>query len=325
MRLLLPSGWYRDFLEDLRSLLHAGISLLDALRCIADAGKGKRAQLAQSVHDRVLRGATLAESMAAETSLVPEEHVALIEAGERSGTLVKILARLVERVDRRREATSKLLQLTLYPTSCLVLAVVLLPLYLIFQGRGNAYLLIQAAFFVPFLSLALLLWKRSSLLSASSQARVALEDALLRLPWAGKICFQLAMARAFDLMGLLLEAGMTFDDTLRLSAGTVPWERLRREVHSLRALIKAGRNVSGAFREAPAFASQASWLARITVGEKVGRLDRSFLELGEELEKSAYVRIQRAIRLLPVLLIPLIGAVVLWRALSVLGGIGGSL
>jgi type II secretory pathway component PulF len=62
----------------------------------------------------------------------------------------------------------------------------------------------------------------------------------------------------------------------------------------------------------------------VVAGETSGRLDNSFLELGHELERSAYLRIQRTLRLLPVVLIPLIGAIVLWRALSVLGGGGGS-
>ncbi len=319
-----PSTWYRDFLEDLRQLLKAGIPVLEALDSLAREKRGARADLARRLLDRVRGGSSLADAMAG-SSQIPEEHAAMIEAGERSGTLERVLARIVERLDRRRELLERVLPKIGYPAGLLVMAVALLPLYLIFLGKGWMYVAIQVGFFGPLLALAFLVWRGASIFGLDSPSRAALERFVVRIPGLGAIALDLAAGKAFGILGLLLEAGVSLGESLPLVARVSRWKTLSRGFSALEPRIRAGKSLAEALEADPVFRTRPAWITRAVVGEKAGTLDRSFRELGEGLEDGAWRRVGSGLRLLPFLLIPLVGAFVLWQALKVVSGVYGGL
>ena len=313
---VVTARWYRDFLQDLAHLLKSGIALLEALDGVADEQQGKRSAVARRLAQRVRSGWTLGEAMAGSPG-IPREHAALAEAGEQSGTLDRVLSKIVERLDRDREMAVQLASRVAYPIAIIVLAVVLLPLYLLVSEGLYAYLAIQLLFFGAVAGIAILCWLTLRLLGRSEATRTSFETMVLAVPWFGPLIADGSVGKAFGLLGLLAGAGLPLGKSFELVARTARWSFLSGAFRSLERRLMEGKTLAQALALDRFFRTRSGWLARITVAEKAGALEKAFLELGDQLEASARSRIGLLFRILPMLLLPLVGAFVLWRILSV--------
>jgi type II secretory pathway component PulF len=316
---------HRDFFEDLRMLLHGGIPIAQALATVGDGRPGKSGKLAVRLSARLRAGDTLAEALRACGREARPEHIALVAAGERSGTLDHVLGIVVEDMDRRREARRELWKRAAYPLLLFVLAVVLPPLYLLVLGQAGSYLLTVGAVFLPIALIALVVWKGPSLAPHGSGRRASLERALLAVPWAGDLLLERAMGRAFRLLGILHEAGLPLGEAIDHAATAAGLDTVRAELLRVEPRLRAGRSLAQALGESPVLGARPAWTARIAVGEKAGSLEKAFGELGETLEERVHRRLRQVLFVLPVLALLAAGGVIFVRAVKVFTGLLGGL
>jgi type II secretory pathway component PulF len=319
---LIPSKSYRDFLEDLRALLGSGVPVREALGTIEGAPGLWRGRLARDLRRRIEDGDTLGAAMAALPGSIPRDHAALVEAGERSGTLDRVLARLVERIDERGKLRGEILRGVAWPAFLLVVAVVLLPLYLLVLGNERLYLAIQAGFFIPAALLVGAFFFGIPGLARGTRARRSLERIALAVPGLGTFLREVALGRTFGLLGLLTEAGGSLDDSFRLAAEAAPLDSIRSGLFGVPQGLRRGKPLHAVLRDAGELRLRLAWCARIQAGEVAGSVDRVFLELEEELDANTVVRVRFVGRLLPALLILVVGAIVLKQALDVYAKLG---
>lgn len=322
---MIHSRSYRDFLEDLRALVGSGVPIREALGTIEEAPGLSRGRLARDLRMRIEDGETLGEAMASLPRSFPRDHAALVEAGERSGTLDRILARLVERVDERGKLRRELLGAVAWPALLLASSVVLLPLYLLVLGRERLYMAIQVGFFIP---AALVLWTTNfgfPGLARGTRARAALETLALAVPGLGTFLREMALARAFGLLGLILEAGGSLEDAFHLAADAASLDSVRDGLLSVPGALRGGKSLHAALREARDLRLRLAWCARIQSGETAGSADRVFLDLERDLDAKTLERIRMALKAIPAILILAVGAIVLSQALRVFGNLGGAL
>jgi type II secretory pathway component PulF len=316
--------WYRDFLEDLRTLLHAGAPVRDALESLGRPEAGAAAAFSRELCERVKSGATLAEALRLSPRRVPPDHAALIEAGERGGILEDVLQGLVERLDLERKAAREFLAETAWPCFLLLAAVVLLPLYLVFTGESGSYWTVQIVFFSSLGALAFLATKAPALLRGNSRSAALVGGALLGVPGLGGLLLRLSLGRFFATLGRLLGALGSMEESLDLAAGVVTWRALRLQLLSLGQRLRERKTLSDAFRSSGVLRDHPAWIDRISVGEKAGTVDRTCLDLGQELQASVRASLRRWLRVLPVLITLLVGAIVLSRGLAVISRTWGS-
>lgn len=316
------SKWYRNFLEDLRTLLHAGVPVRNALETLAAGGGGPQARLAGRLLAGIEEGSTLAEALKRCPRDVPPQHAAIIEAGECTGTLDSVLKRLVERLDQERAIALELLKAVAWPVFLTVAAVVLLPLYLLFTGEDALYVTIQVVFFSAGALLAACLSGVIPVIPPGSGRRALVESLLLRTPWVRDTFLEAVLSRVFGLLGVLIEVGGSLEDSFRLAAGAVTWDGIRHDLLTVPQSLRRGSSLHEAIGAAGRIPLRREWVARVLMGETAGTLDKSFQELGSELEQRFLGRIQRLAKVLPGLIVILVGAVVLYRALEVYGALG---
>jgi len=313
---MLGRRWYRHCLEDLRKLLQAGIPVLEALETELESARGAAAEFVRRILDHVRRGAGLGEAFAA-CPEVPEEHAALVEAGERSGTLVVVLEKLVARIDRRQELLSQLRAKVTYPVALLCFAVTLLPSYLLFAEQASLYVLVQVAFWGGAAVIGLLVWQGPRALEGRPAIREAVERWVTRVPFLGRVLVDGAAGRSLGLLGLLIGSGLPLGASLKLVSKTARLLGLRASLGSVEPKLLSGSTLTQALASTAFFAAHRDWLARVAAGEKAGALDQVLTELGESLEISAQGRLAVILKILPVGVMVLVGAFVLWRALGV--------
>ena len=231
---------YHEFLSGLRTQLQAGVPLKQALSTLG------RTRKCGGLADEVLRfvdgGSTLAEAMSRATTIeVPPAHVALFDAGERSGRLTDLLGKVVADLGEIAALRSTLWTRSLYPFAIICAAVVLPPIGLLLSGHSSEYLRIQLSFFAP-LALAVVLWRaRRRIAPRSSALRRVLQDILRAIPVAGRFFVEHALSRSLSVLGLMLEAGMGFAESLPIVARSSGWIFLERE------FTEVDENIAGGF------------------------------------------------------------------------------
>jgi type II secretory pathway component PulF len=289
---------YRSFLDQLATLLQSGLPILEALTMLEAGPDRQIGETAGRVLRRLGKGGGAGEAMAALPLDFPPAHAALVAAAEKAGAVPNALGRLRDEVDRRIAAWRALLARSAYPVLLLILTVILVPLYLFFQGKSGTYLAIQAAVFLPVGAGAALAYAYRG--PAARFAR--------RLPLLSGALRRAALGESLSLLGLLVEAGIGVREALEITAKAARAPELASGLRQAARSLEAGRNLS----EALSALSDIPKLERGTIasGERAGAMDRALQSAGASLSESAQRRLGR-------LLIGLAGAIYLLAALTV--------
>jgi general secretion pathway protein F len=283
------------FAQDLRALLEAGLTLLEALESFAEKERSGGAVLTDVI--RALReGRSLSQALAARPDAFPPFFVATIRASEQTGHVAEALGRFAAYQVQLDAARSKVVSAAIYPalligTGGLVLAFLLtyvVPRFAhIFEDSGAALpwstqlLVTWGALFEAhgaLIGLALLaLAAAAAWLLAQPTVRARLLTLLWRIGPLGERVRTFQLARFYRTLGMLIQGGMAMVPALELAAHVLP-EALRERLAAARRGVSEGIATSQAM-EAAGLATPVA-LRMLRVGERSGNM-------GEMLERIA--------------------------------------
>src|SRR6185295_2678164 len=194
----------------------------------------------KGIHDLVVDGMTLADSMAKSPDTFPRVYVALVEAGETGGFLDVVLGQIADFQAREKEMRAKVMTAMLYPVILLVLALgVLIFLMVFFIPR---FQLIFADFHANLPLITQIIVKTSQIIRSygllvlagaiiggfmlrnwflSPAGRRVWEGTVLKLPTIGALSAQFAMARFCRMLGTLLGAGVPLINALNVARRSI--------------------------------------------------------------------------------------------------------
>jgi type II secretory pathway component PulF len=305
-----------NFTRLLSSLLAAGVPLSRALVILhREAATPLAKKKWKEIHDSVVDGATLADTMARSPDTFPRVYVAMVEAGETGGFLDLVLAQIADFQAREKELRSKVMTALLYPAILLGLALSVLVFLLvffiprfqaIFTGFGatlplltrmivgaSAVVRSYGLFVVAGLAFGGYLirnWMRSQ------QGRRVWEHFLLRAPIVGKLIAQFAMARFCRMLGTLLAAGVPLINGLTVARKSIGNQILVDAVANSIERVKEGAALGpslGSCREL----FTGSVLEMISVAEESGRLDLELIRLADVTERDLDRELKMAVAL----------------------------
>ncbi|RAS17121.1 type IV pilus assembly protein PilC [Microvirgula sp. AG722] len=326
-----------DFFLQLEHLLGTGLPLLDALRELDDDSVDAAMRHVLAVMSQDLeRGSTLSAAMRAHPRAFGPVIVALVEAGELSGELPVICARLsdmLRRDDEQRTHSIRLLMYPLFVAGVLLAVCVFLLLYLLPQLVGfldslgaalpwQTRLLIGTASaaerYGPWLA-ALPLLTLASWRLACHRFPPLLQHAdrwRLALPLLGPIRHQIALSRFAAGFALLYSAGIPLLTVLERC------EQLVGNRAVAAALADARRRVAGGSTLADALATGGLFPPRlrrlIRLGEQTGALGRMLAHADHGYQRDIRAGIDRLQRLIEPSLTVLLGLILAWVLSAVL-------
>ena len=312
----ISSRTLENFTRLLSSLLAAGVPLSRALVILhREASLPLARKKWKEIHDSVVDGATLADTMARSPDTFPRVYVAMVEAGETGGFLDLVLAQIADFQAREKELRSKVMTALLYPAILLALALSVLVFLLvffiprfqaIFTGFGATLplltrMIVGASTVVRSYGLFVVLglafggylirnWMRSQ------QGRRVWELSLLRAPIVGKLIAQFAMARFCRMLGTLLAAGVPLINGLNVARKSIGNQILVDAVANSIERVKEGAALG------PSLAScrelfTGSVLEMISVAEESGRLDQELIRLADVTERDLDRELKMAVAL----------------------------
>jgi general secretion pathway protein F len=322
--------------RQLATLLAAGLTVEQAMNALIEqSDKQTERQLLAAVRGDVLAGQPLARALGRHPGSFPPVYLTLVEAGERSGKLADVLARLADYTEDREQLRGKVMLAFIYPvlvTSVAVTVVTGLLVYVVpqvvqvFRNTNQALPLLTRALialsdflrgyggFLLVVLVAAAFGARAAL--AVPSIREKWHRWLLRLPVFTPLYRGLNTARLASTLAILVGSRVPLLTALRAGAGVVSNWPMRRALEEAAEHVQQGSTLARALGASKLF--PPLMVHMIASGEASGRLaemlERTAEQQGRELER----RVATFVALLEPLLILVMGGVVLVIVLAIL-------
>jgi type II secretory pathway component PulF len=316
-----------DFTRLLSSLLAAGVPLSRALVILHKESSNPAAQAKwKEIHDYVVDGMSLADSMAKSPDTFPRVYTAMVQAGETGGFLDLVLAQIADFQAREKDLRAKVMAAMLYPCVLLFLALAVLVFLLtffipkfqvIFKGLGAAlplptqivlgasHVVRSYGFFVLVGIVVIGALVRNWLLSEAG--RRVWEGLILRAPIVGPLVARFAMARFSRMLGTLLGAGVPLVQGLNVARKSVGNQILVDAVAQAIERVQQGGQLGASLAECKGL-FPGSIVEMIAVAEESGRLDQELVRIANVTEGDLDRQLKTAVAFAEPLLLFLIAA-----------------
>lgn len=323
-------------LRELATLLGAGLPIDEALGAMAERGAEARTRtLVLSLRSRVMEGANLADAMGEHPRSFPELYRASVAAGERSGTLSRVLDLLADEAEARDALRQNVWAALAYPLLLALVAVAVVSGLLVYvvpqivrvfvrMGQDLPWetrLLIAGSDFLrehgAWLLLALVVLVVGVRLLLRAQVWRERRDAwLLRVPGLGGLLQVSGTARATRTLALLSASAVPLLEALQITARVVPNLAMRSALRQAATRVREGASLALALRESGQFPPVA--LRLIAAGERAGTLHKMLLEASQYCSRQLDRVLNAMTSILGPLLILVVGAMVLFIVLAIL-------
>ncbi len=326
------------FLDNLSTMLKAGLALAPALNTLSKEVKNKYLQkVILHLKNRVENGQPLSVSMREYPDVFQEMIIATVEVGENTGLLADALGNLANILKAQKKLRSKVVGAMMYPVIVLIalagvsvfLALFVFPqLVTIFQDSGielpfvlkavqamidimkNYAGLVIIAFIVLLVSIIMIL--------KLPKPKLLFHKFLLKIPFVGNLIKELALTRFSSNLNALLISGLSIVKSLEIVAKTLANTYYRQTLLTISEELARGVSLADAMAQRPKlFPSLTIQLCEI--GESTGELDDILKKIAnyyEERVNNVLANLSSIIE--PVLLI-LVGLAVGFIAISVIG------
>lgn len=315
------------FLQEMSTLLSAGIPLMESLDTIARQHTGSFQRSVLLLRDHVEAGGSLAEAMSMQGTLYDDLCVNIVEVGENSGTLGSALARLVDFKRRSAKLTNRVASALMYPAIvssagialCIFLMTYVMPSLLeVIEGSGKdlplATRVIQAIsdfligwWWALVLGIGLVVAVVGAVLRTEA-GLLRWHRILLRIPLIGELGRKQAIARMSMVMATLLKSDLVFVRAVQICQRTVRNRVLRHALEACEQAVTAGRDISVALEKTNAFPPLV--IQVFAVGQASGRLDEMLEDLATDYDTQVDIAAGRLTTLLEPLMTILLAILV---------------
>lgn len=260
-------------------------------------------------------GMPLSAALAKRPVVFDEAVVHLVAAGESTGGLAPVLARVLRSYETREALRARVIGALAYPVFVCLLATAVLAMFVfvimprmegMMRALGGEFpwpvKAVMAAAVVAvkgsplFVALAVFAAYRLRKARAAATARLAQDAMALRLPMLGRALVHAEAARVAELLSTLLGSGVNAAQALKLAEKPVANASLRARFTEARRRVNDGASISTALGETGMFESEDIDLA--AVGENAGTLPRAFASVAERRRRALDESLNRMVRVL---------------------------
>ncbi|MBA4747653.1 MAG: type II secretion system inner membrane protein GspF [Sphingopyxis sp.] len=310
--------------------------LEESLRTLGRQSEGEGARrIIGAVHAGLVEGRPLADAMGREAKSFPPLYRAMVSAGEQTGALAPILARLAQLLERQAEVRGKLIAALAYPVVLAIVAIGVVAALMIFvvprvveQFDDTGAPLPPLTNAVIGLSEFLAGWWWALLLVIAGLVAVAgqllrnpdirrrFDARLLRLPLLGRLLRDLNAARFARTLATMVGSRLPLVEGLRLTVPTVRNQALASATATLVEQVRAGGSLSAGLRDAGVFPPLLVYMT--ASGESAGRLEVMLERAADYLEREFDRFTAASMALLEPVIIVIMGSCVALIILAIL-------
>ncbi len=329
-----------NFCFHLEQLVRAGVPIVEGLGDLRDSLDNAHFRtVIAGLLESIEGGLTLSQGMEEHPRVFDEVFVNLTRAGEQSGRLPDVLNELGEALKWQDELAAQTKKLLLYPAflGIVVVSVFLfMMLYLVPQLVGfmknmghelplQTRILIATSDFLVHYWHAVLLVPLVSIVTISLAAqtrrdvRLRIDSAKLNLPVIGDIRRKIILSRFAGVFAMMYGAGIPILEAIRTCENVVGNSAVREGLQQAGRMISEGTQVTLAFQNVGLFPPLVVRMLR--VGENSGALDTALMNVNYFYTRDVRESIERAQTMVEPVMTVIVGLILGWIMLSVLGPI----
>jgi type IV pilus assembly protein PilC len=281
------------FVQQLRVMVHSGISLSVALKTLAEQAPSKNfKKMLINIQQEVEQGNMLSKGLSRYQRAFGELFINMIKVGEASGKLEEVLNQLFIQMKKDHEIIAKVRGAMIYPAiviSMMVIIGILMMIYVIpnltgifrelnvelplatriliavsdFTVANGIFLIIGVVAFI------ILFW----VAIRTRQGKLYFHATLLHLPIAGKIIKKINLARFCRTMSSLLKTDIPIVQSFEITAKILGNQLYRNALMTAKDKIQKGVSIKESLTPYAKFFPPVV-LQMISVGEETGSLDQ---------------------------------------------------
>lgn len=322
--------------RQLATLLRSGVPLVESLTALIDQLEQPelRTTLTQ-VRDKVNEGISLAESLRAHPAIFNTLFVNMVAAGEASGTLETVLARLADFQESQSRLQGKVFSALAYPafmslmgfvTVGIMMVVVVPQVTGIFESFEQALpwytrLLIFTSNVVTgywWLLIALgiggfTLFRRWL---ATAEGRHKFDRFTLTMPLFGKLLMMVAVSRFTRTLATLLRAGVPLLSAMEITRNVLGNVELMRVIEEAATSIREGESIAAPLKRSGKFPPIVTHM--IAIGERSGQLEEMLENVAGAYDAQVETRVQALTSVLEPAMIVVMGSISAGIAFAIL-------
>lgn len=314
--------------RQLATLLQAGLPLDRALYAIYSGDASSPvSSIVASLHENILGGNDLAKGLAAWPGVFSTTFVAMVHAGETSGTLDLVMERLASHLEQEVAMRRKIKSALAYPVLMMAVGIAVVIFLLSFvipqvtkifadmgrelplptrillaisDGFRDWWWLIAAVIAL----IAISLWR----LAKTPKGRKFFQTRMFSLPIFGRLYARTQLANMTRTLGMLLKNGVPLLKALRIVKAASPNVIVTDSVQAMVDGVQAGKDLSSFMNNDAIYPPIARQMT--AAGEKGGRLAEMLLWVANDAENHVESSLQTLTSLLEPVMILILGGLV---------------
>ena len=286
-----------NFTRQLATMIVAGLPLPEALAILRAQTTNKLfSAMLQDVERQIVGGGTLGDALAKYPLYFSNTYIALVRAGESSGTLDQVLARLADILESQREFKSKVQGAMIYPIIIVIgmTGVVFIMMTVVVPKLTDLYkdfnidlpastqlLMSMSSFFVRFWWLMIFGAITAAALFArwrkTPEGELIIDSLILKIPLFGELQKKVMLVEFTRTLGMLIASGIHILEGLQILRESLANVVFRNAIADIGKKVEKGFPLGDTFAQYPVFPPIVSQMMK--VGEETGKLDDTLLKL----------------------------------------------
>jgi type IV pilus assembly protein PilC len=317
------------FSRQLATMIEAGVSVVAALVVLEEQTEDKYlSEVIAEIRGDVEGGMVLSKAFARHPKVFNNLYVSMIEAGESSGTLDKVLDRVATQVEKENKIKRRVKGAMVYPSVVISFATLVLIFMLLFivpvfaqifddlggelpkptqlvMGASN---LLRDWWFVIFPAVIGLVFAFRRY-KQTERGRQLWDRFKLRIPMKiGAVVHKVALARVSRTLATLIGAGVDIIKALEIAGATSGNWVIEKSLENVRTRVHEGAPISQPLSDDTAFPPMVGHMVKI--GEETGELDKMLSKIADFYEDEVDTAIQSLTSIIEPILMVGVGAMV---------------
>lgn len=290
-----------SFTRQLSTMMTAGLALTDALALLKnqmEAGSGMYNILDDTL-EKVRGGISLGKALEVYKNVFGEAYIASISAGEEAGVLEEILGKLAQNLENEDAFRGKVKGAMIYPIIVIIGMVLVVFVMMIFvvpkmlglyADFGTAELPMATKILMGFSGFMVKTWYVLPILVVGGislyrigvkmpEFRLKKDRMILKIPIIGKLTETSIMANTCRTLSMLLTAGISLVEALKIVASVAGNEVYLRAYLEIAEKVQKGFSISVSFENTAAFPVIVNQM--ISTGEATGKLDEVLMRVSD--------------------------------------------
>lgn len=286
-----------NFTRQLSTMVVAGLSLPEALSILKSQTQNSAlASVLTEIEHQIVGGGNLGNALAKYPQHFSQIYIALVRAGESSGQLDAVLARLADNLEAQRDFRSKVTGAMIYPVIIvagmgivvmIMMTVVIPKLTELYNDFGvdlpvaTQVLISVSTFFVHWwwfviamivaVTYGFVRWKKTN------QGELVIDTLVLHIPLFGELQKKVILVEFTRTLSMLISSGIRILDALQVLKDALGNVLFRNAIVDISKRVERGFPLGETFAQYPVFPPIVSQMMK--VGEETGKLDDTLLKL----------------------------------------------